>query len=871
MAVDSAESRTPFLFSAYLLLSSRYLLRRRLRTLLVIASIALGVATLVATRALSQGIGKAAQGAVTPWSSVTDLIVLNGQVGLPYSLVERIRQGGISEIREIQPLVIGRAAIVELENRSVLVLGVDTSATSGPESERWGIRVTWEDPSAGLWALAFGKRKAALLGKELASALGPNGRDFTARVAGVELALRSLGSVEVMGSAAPLGNNVVFLQVADAGALVFPSRPDHVSQISITLNPGADAEKARQRVQELIGERGEARTAAANDQSVRDVMAGLELGFAIGGTGALVVGLFLVYNALSVSVAERRHDIGIMRSLGATRRQVAGLFVAEAAVLGVVGAALGVPIGLGLAQAGLGRMGGLLTDLFVQMEPGNVEVSTLALLAAMAAGVATSLLAALVPALQASWEEPADAVRRVPTRTSLRGRLLHLAAIGLLLLVGSGCVLGRAQLPVRYGAFGGIFFLLLASLAATPLIALVLGRLLRPVFRMVLGLEGRLAADNLTRSPGRTGLVIGALAATVGLVVQTAGFITSTERAVFSWLDDQVEADLFVTSGGVASSSGMALPMEEGLQGKLKALPGVAYALPVRFHRLDFRERIVILVAVDTQAFVGEGRVHALARNLERFPRLVERGTVLVSENFAALFKVKPGDRLRLQALKGPVEVEVLGTVVDYTWNRGTILIDRGWFKEAFGDHQVDVFDLFLKPGADVETVRNTVLESFSREEPIFALTREELRRDVTGILNRLYALAYAQQVVVGLVALIGVVGALLISVLQRQRELGLLRAVGATQMQVLRSVLAEAVLMGLIGAVIGMGVGILLEWYTVQVLLPDEAGFIFPVMVPWKTAGVVMGLALLLVTLAGLGPSLHAMRMRIVDAIAYE
>ena len=138
-------------------------------------------------------------------------------------------------------------------------------------------------------------------------------------------------------------------------------------------------------------------------------------------------------------------------------------------------------------------------------------------------------------------------------------------------------------------------------------------------------------------------------------------------------------------------------------------------------------------------------------------------------------------------------------------------------------------------------------------------------------MLRRVYSMAYAQEAVVGMVALLGVVSALFISVLQRRRELGLLRAVGASRAMVLRSVLAEAVLMGLVGAAVGLLIGLALEWYVLDILLTDEAGFRFPVRVPWLEAGVVSALAVVLATAAGLWPAYHATRLRIPEAIAYE
>jgi putative ABC transport system permease protein len=198
-------------------------------------------------------------------------------------------------------------------------------------------------------------------------------------------------------------------------------------------------------------------------------------------------------------------------------------------------------------------------------------------------------------------------------------------------------------------------------------------------------------------------------------------------------------------------------------------------------------------------------------------------------------------------------------------------MVDRDWYRREFADRQVDLCDLYLRPGSDPAAVRQEIRRRWGAREALFATTRAEVHEDIRQALHRVYGLAYAQQAVVGLVALLGVAGALFISVLQRRRELGLLRAVGASRAQVLRSVAAEAALMGLVGGILGFGVGLFLEWYVVDVMVWDEAGFRFPLVVPWVASAVVFALSAALATLVGLWPAYHATRLRIPDAIAYE
>jgi putative ABC transport system permease protein len=874
-------------------LSVGYLAQHPTRMALVVISIALGVGTLVATRALDDSLHQAAKGAVNPFARLADLLVVNGQTGVPADLADRLKEAKLPGLGDVQPLVMGRAVLIDLDDQSVRLLGIqlfaDESLTPGKAlagDNPWGLQFSPTDEAAGVaWALLRGA-KPVVIGAKLAERMKslPNGtHDFRLRRAAGEIQkVTSLGSVRLQGQARALEDEAVFADVRTASSIIYPQKPKpYATQLNLKLGPGADKKQVRQEVEQFLKDQGEpslVQTIEATEEMASDVTASLELGFSIGGYLALLVGLFLVYNALSVSVAERRHDIGILRSVGATRRQIAGLFVGEATVLGLIGSLLGLPLGYALAWAALGPMHRVLSEVFVKLPETVVSVSPLVMLLAVGAGMAAALLASLVPAIQAADEQPADAVRRAPRTTRPLYFALQGGAALLLAAVAVGVGVGRTYLPPRFGAFVAPVCLFAALLVAMPLLAAVVGRLLQPFFRYFLGLEGRLAGDNLVRSPGRTGLVIAALAATGCLVLGTAGFTYSTERAINNWIDDNIAADLYVTAGSGVSKAGFSLPMDESVGTELTRMKNVEAALPVRFHYFTYHNQFVYLIATDVHAFDKATTDHGLARNLSRFPWPrtpdAKRPCAVASENFAALHHVRVGDHVTVPGGRTPtVDLEIIGTVVDYTSNRGTLLVDRQWYAEEFSDNQVDVFDVYLRPGADARAVQEELTQpgGWAARQAVFVERRDQLRDAVTDQVNRIYHLAYAQEFVVGLVALLGVISALFISVLQRRRELGLLRAVGATQGQVLRSVMAEAALMGMVGAVIGFGGGLLLEWYILKVVVFDEAGLLFPMLEPWISAGVVVGASVVLTTLVGLWPAWHATRLRIPEAIAYE
>jgi putative ABC transport system permease protein len=893
-------------------LSLRSWRERLARALLVVASIALGVATLVATRVLNESMWVAVRTATNPLS-FADLYVTNGESGVRADLVDYLR--ALPGVRDVEPLVTGRVRLPDLgDHRHAQFLGLVWRADS-EEKNPWGVRIHWTiapgnlpgvkgaDPQALLTRLKRWSLRPLLAGKDLEAELHASHGDASlermlqwipkalaeelktsiVRVQPVgrepEIFIK-VGTVEADGPAGDLIKNTLILNASDAAEL--KGQPDLFSRLDLFLQPGTDREAMRRQVESVLDGGAAVRTADENEQRAQEIMAGMQLGFSLTGAGALVVGLFLVYIVLAVTVAERRHEIGILRSLGATRGQVWTLFVGEAAFQGLFGAALGIPFGIGMAYECQDFIKNLLSDVVVQLEAPGIQIHPATLIVAATAGVITALIAALVPAVRAAQEEPAHAVKRVPQIPGFSHQVLQLTISATLLTLGAAVMILRNRpllqnyLPPRAGTYGGFVLVLVGLLLTTPPLAAWAARGLQPLARWLMGLEGRLASDNLIRVPGRTGLVITVLTAGVAIFLQTAGVIRSNQEPFLDWVDRSEDADLFITSGSMVTGTGQNLLMEKSLgQTIQEQIPEAAVVLPVRTRQADFGKNMVYLIAVDAAGFAAADHVQGPLMDQALYRRLLEPGPAraIVSKNFAALYGIKVNDVIQLRGPHGLIPLQVAGKVVDYTFPRGTVLIDHHTYQQHFDDPLVDEFYVYLKPGARdrIESVRQEILRRWEAEHALVVTTWAENHEHMARLLERFSLVAYSQEVVVGLVAALGVMFALLISVLQRRRELGILRAMGATQGQILFSVLAEAILMGIIGAVIGLVVGVAIEWYCVHVILFEEAGFLFPVLIPWREAGLIAGGAMLVATLAGLGPAIRTMHLRIPEAIAYE
>ena len=882
----------------YRLLSLRYLLHRWDRAGLIVASIALGVATLVSSRILNQCLESAASTSTTPLG-VGDLFVTNGELGVYRSVVDDLRAANIPGVKSVQPLVVERVYLPDQDNRAAVLVGAELSLQMVNANNPLGVRFT--ETLERNWATArlAVTRRLVVLSKpvydEWAARRADPTAPFIVRYGARQVECLPLGYIE-FGDDSPvalLGRNIVGMEIGQAArfarpgppvgmsALAGPSAsepvwdavfPPQVQRIDVVLEPGADPTKVKEAVQAVVGNRADVRTPESQGKATQEVVSGVQIGFALCALGAMVVGLFLVYNAMAVTVTERAHDIGILRSVGATRWQIVWLFGFAALVLGLVGALVGVPLGIGMARAVLAAFGEVLGAIFVNpaLDPAWPTPGTVLL--ASAAGVATAVLAALVPAIQAATQDPADAVRRVPGVAGGVWKYAHRATCATLVAVGVAMILTRHDLPPRVGAFGGMIAALIGLLLAAPIFVGILVRLTHPFLRRVLPIEARLALDNMIRAPGRTGVVIGALAAGVAVMIQTAGVGRSNEEPVVRWLDEVIQADRFVFSGSLTEATSSQTPMESPVVRDLASLPGVAGVTGIRYVRPEYNGTIVYMTAIDAASYADHttGRLSAGAQGLDKLRELPGRNVVMVSENFAYKHAVRPGDSITLQGARGPVDLTVIGTVRDYTWSRGTIYIDRGVYAKLFQDHNVDVAHVYLHDGGRSAAGADAVAR-YSADKGFTVQDRPTVRRVLFEFIDRVYVVAFLQQIVVGLVAALGVVTALLISVLQRKRELGLLLAVGATPGQVVRTVLWEAVLMGLFGTVLGVLIGLPMEWYVLRVVLAEESGFVFDLVVPWRQGlGIASG-AMAVAALAGLLPALHAVRTRVAEALAYE
>jgi putative ABC transport system permease protein len=578
---------------------------------------------------------------------------------------------------------------------------------------------------------------------------------------------------------------------------------------------------------------------------------------------ALFVGSFVIFNTLSVTVAQRTREFATLRTLGASRGQVLGSVVLEALVIGVLASVVGLVAGLGLARG----LEALFASMGAKLPNAGVVLATRTVIVSLAAGILVTLLASLAPALRATRVAPIAAVREgailPPSRLArLRAPLLAIVSVGGLAVLGIGLFASGLTTAARLLMLGGGAALLFVGVAfvsrwlITPLAAAI-GR----PFQRLAGTTGMLARENTTRNPARTAITAGALTVGVALVAFVAVLGAELRTTIDSEIRQQIHADYVLTN-----SSGNTLPTTVGEA--LRGVPGVA-AVAVRTGQVRAYGKTEQITAVDPATVARfYNFTWAPGSGSADLARLGLSGAV-VTKQFADAHHLVKGSRFRLQTVSGtPLEVTVQGiqnppVVAELP---GAMTISTALFDRSFsqpGDAAVLV-DTAGGAGPAAKRTLERVLAGFpdAQVQTVTAFIKTQ-QAGIDTLLNLFYVLLALSIVV----SLFGIVNTLALSIVERTREIGALRAMGMTRRQVSRMIRIESQITALIGAVIGIVVGIALAGLATVALSTWSLAFTLPI----PTLVVLLVVAFFAGRLAARAPARRAARLDPLRALQYE
>ncbi len=587
---------------------------------------------------------------------------------------------------------------------------------------------------------------------------------------------------------------------------------------------------------------------------------------------ALLVGAFLIYNTVSVSVVRRRAETGILRALGAGRATIAAAFLAESAAFGLAGSLLGILLGRLLALAAVKLVSSTVESLYVSSTPAPIALTFPAAVAALVLGTAVSVLSGVAPALEASTVPPTEAMARgrVDYQSRVRkARDLVFAA----LLSAAAAIASRMPAVEGKPLFGYLAALLLvaAGSLAIPFLVSAFCNATGARLGRLLGVEVLLAGRGLAASLRRTSVLTAALAVAVAMMAAVGIMVGSFRETVFLWMQNQLKADLYLRPAGPAAADRHPV-MAASVPDRIEQLPEVLAVNRFRAYAISYGGLPATLASTDMAIERRFGRLKFLGGvNREDVFGLIRQGNyAIVSEPFANKHHVEAGSTLTLSLGGHLVPLRVLGVYYDYASERGYILLDRNVLLRYLPDPAASNVAVYLKPGVTLDSGRAAVERAIGSHS-VLVIANRSLRDEAMRIFDRTFAITYALEAVAILVAVMGMAGALLALIIDRRRELGLLRFLGASAAQIRRLILFEAGLLGLLANAIGLALGVLLSLILIYVINKQSFGwtiqFHWPVVVLLGSLGTVF----LAAVLSGLYPARVAMRLNPIEVVHEE
>lgn len=840
------------------LISWPYARKHLLRSLLTTAGIVLGVAVFVGMHTANQSVLAAFRQTIDRIAGETQLQVSAGEPGFDEDVLEKVQS--VPEVRAAAPVI---EASVSTDQGNLLILGVDMLGDRSLRTYDLEGDAAVDDP-----LVFLAQPDSLIVTKTFADARGLKIEShIPMRTMDGERVFTVRGIMKPGGLASAFGGNLAVMDIY-AAQKVF-GRGRKFDRIDIALQDGVTLSDATAKLRRVLGPGFQIEPPSSRGEQFEATSRIYELASNITSVFALFIGMFIIYNTFAIAVAQRRSEIGILRALGATRGQIRTLFLTESAIAGLAGTLAGVAFGIAMARAMASYIGGLLGEVYgVAQHTDQITIDPRLIAAAVVMGVATSLIAAAIPARAAAFVDPVKALQKGKYQSLSEGEsdLRRRWAIGCAMASGVALALSRYDLIF----YAGFLLAVTAAVLLAPALTLWLAHALRPVLAWMRPVEGTLAADSLIQGPRRTSGTVAALMLSLALVISLGGLALSSYNAISEWMRVALNPDLFVTTAESPTTRSFVFPASLG--DGLRRIEGVAEVQLVRSVRVLVKNTPVMLVAVDIGAIAQRAKLPPVEGDSSRMYRLTAEGQgIMASENFAHLHGARLGEILEIPAPVGTIRLPVVGVVRDFSDQQGSLLMARGVFIRYWNDDSVNLFRIYLKPGAKEAGVRQRILETYGGRQRLFVLTNRDLRNYVIRVTDQWFGLTYVQIAVAVLVAVLGIVNALTVSITDRRRELGVLRAVGGLRRQVRHTVWMEASAIGLIGLALGLVLGAIQLYYSVEIARRDligvEIGYSYPVRTALALAPVILCAAFL----AALAPAESAVRGSLVEALEYE
>src|SRR2546423_4525406 len=782
----------------------RYLRRHPLLGALNILSVALGVSVYLATQIANQSANRAFASTVDLVAGKAELEITAPTRHLPETILPQI--AAVPGISAATPLVEGFVSLPDFRGDYLEILGIDvftnapfrTFAPSNFDATEFDIQDWLGPPGAIAVSEEFVREHHVKQGDKIRARVGGIDRELV-----IGFLIRRDEAFDAHFAAMDIG-----------WAQELFGRRGELSVIQMKLSNPGEREATIARLREILPKDARVATPARRTEEVDKMLGGFQLNLTMMSLVAMLVGMFLIYNTVSASVVRRQHEIGILRSLGVTRNEIRSLFLAEAAVLGVIGSLLGLLGGVILARMLIRAVATTISSLYVLVSVRDLTLHPWAFVLAGLIGVGSVIASAFFPAQAAAKQKPIEALhggnrleRSVhPSMAWLVSGLLCLLAAALL----SWLALSTGP---PWLSFGAAFFVLAGFSLVVPSalfhFSSAAGKFLRRFRprRRKPQIERELAAANLSRALLRNSVTVAALAIAVAMVVGVSVMVISFRQTVETWINETLLADLFIAPGENEFDGNFFFPPDAiEFLSKHPAVETVDTFREIDLPMGDTEVTVVVIRGERRRFQFLRGDRTALMRQFHTEP------CVFVSESFARRQRVREGDTIALTTPAGPRPFPIAAIFYDYTRDQGIVYMSTENFGRFWHDDRAHRVAVYLRTNRRAEEVTTALRSHFGPDRHFAIFSNQSLRRRVFEIFDQTFAVTYVLLPISFFVAITGIFLALTILITERQRELAILRAIGASAAQIRKLLLSETAMLGALAALIGLASGICLS-----------------------------------------------------------
>lgn len=823
----------------------------------MLLGIALGVAVVIAIDLANQSSRQAFQLSAEALIGRATHQIRGGPSGLPDELYREIRID--YGLRTSAPIVEGLATAIDLDQQPLRILGVDPLAESPFRNylleapfQLPGFERFYTDPSAAVISQGFADRYA----------LGP-GDDIRLQIND------HLETVSILAILVPrdsdLGAALDDLLLMDlASAQELTGSLNRLSRIDLILSE----EQARQ-LSARLPQGIRLQPASEQTATVAQLTSAFELNLTALSLLALVVGMFLIYNTMMFSVVQRRTALGTLRALGVTDRQILSSIALESIIIGAIGSLLGITLGYALGQGAVKLVSQTINDLYFVVTVREVALTPIMLAKGLLIGIGASLLAAGIPAMEASRVPPVTVLRRSKFEEGFRDLIPQLRNIGAGLIALSALIL--LAVPNWLSAnFGALFLLIVGIALIVPWSVRGMIRILRGTIKKTLGVRGRLAARRVVAALSRTSVAIAALMISLSVTIGVSIMISSFRSTVENWLDLTLRADLYISAPDPGSTRPSA-----------SLSPGIAEELSL----LDGVETVETFHAVLVDSPLGQVQLSVAESNRERDRALyrfaggtpaeiwaqVMEGAVIVSEPFAYHYDIpREGGEVTLYTDRGERTFPVVGIYYDYSSDRGAVLMSDNTYRALWDDPSISSIALYLEDGTDPGLVAEEARRTLANTGLLVQENRL-IRDQALAVFDRTFAITSALRILTVVIAFVGILSAMLALLLERNREAATMQALGMTPGDMVGTLMLESGLIGSAAGVLSWPTGVLMALILIYVINLRSFGWTIQMEVEASVFIQAFAVGLIAALLAAIYPVTKLLRTPVAESLRAE